>query len=190
MGEPKAEAFADWLIPSDMIEVFYQRGEPEPMALVIAMLSDGLLRSGARRLVVDGRDLGKRLIPRELWQAVSRTDVWKTDRFRLSGQRENGTPWSVSAYDVRIDPNAQTIPPPVPGPPPQPAQKARGRLPASWWDDLWVELCRQLYAGDLKPDSQAVIERAMHDWLAARGMEAGETTIRERARRLYRALTS
>lgn len=68
-----------------------------------------------------------------------------------------------------------------------PAPKG-GRPTALWWDDLWVEIARQLYVGDLQPDNQAVIESAMLNWLTAHGFEAGETTIRERARKLFRSL--
>jgi hypothetical protein len=74
-------------------------------------------------------------------------------------------------------------------PPPPPVAKKGGRPPAQWWDDLWIDIARQLYAGDLKPDNQAVIEKAMLDWLVANGHEAGETTIRRRARRLFEAVS-
>jgi hypothetical protein len=49
-------------------------------------------------------------------------------------------------------------------------------------------MCRQLYVGDLKPKTQADIERAMHQWISDRNESAGETTIRERASKLWRAI--
>jgi hypothetical protein len=65
-----------------------------------------------------------------------------------------------------------------------------GRPAAEWWDDLWVEICRQLYLGDLKPKMQSDIERAMLDWLANRGTTAAESTVRGRARKLWDAISA
>ncbi|MET4323713.1 hypothetical protein [Bradyrhizobium sp. RT5a] len=62
------------------------------------------------------------------------------------------------------------------------------RPPADWWDDLWIEIARQLYVGDLKPKRQADIENAMSDWLSRRGSGAATSTIRERARRLWQVI--
>jgi hypothetical protein len=63
-----------------------------------------------------------------------------------------------------------------------------GRPRAPWWDDLWIEICCQIYRGDVIPEQQANIEKAMHAWIIANGYEAGETTVRDRARRLFKAL--
>jgi hypothetical protein len=63
-----------------------------------------------------------------------------------------------------------------------------GRPAAEWWDDLWVEICRQLYVGDLQPKSQGDIERAMLDWLATKGQSAAHSTVRGRARKLWSAI--
>jgi hypothetical protein len=60
-----------------------------------------------------------------------------------------------------------------------------GRPSKVFWDDLWAEIAKQLYVGDLKPDRQADIERAMHDWITANGYSSGETQVRERARKLF-----
>jgi hypothetical protein len=42
--------------------------------------------------------------------------------------------------------------------------------------------------GDLKPKTQADIERAMLQWISDHDKSAGETTIRDRASRLWRAI--
>lgn len=60
-----------------------------------------------------------------------------------------------------------------------------GRLPAEWWDDLWLEIFRQIYLGDLKPKSQADIVRAMQQWLSDHDVETGDSTLKPRARKLY-----
>ncbi|HEX5229568.1 MAG TPA: hypothetical protein VFW44_17775, partial [Bryobacteraceae bacterium] len=63
-----------------------------------------------------------------------------------------------------------------------------GRPPAEYWDDLWVEMCRQLYAGELIPKRQSDVESAMKAWLAKRDDHPATSTIRERARKLWAAL--
>ena len=133
MGEPSAEAFADWLQLSDVVEHYYQAGEREPDALVVAMLGDGQLRAAAGKLVVDGRDRGLAMIPPGIWDMAARTDVWVTGRFRLhraKGERSV----TISAYDVRVDPEIQALPtgraerPAAPPPtPPPPTGKRPGR---------------------------------------------------------------
>ena len=105
MGELTAEAFANWLHASDVIEHLYQRKEPEPGELAISMLCDGLLQAAAAQLIVDGRDLGLTLIPRGLWPVVQWTSVWMTDRFRIDVDGR-----SISAYDVRIDRDLVELP--------------------------------------------------------------------------------
>ena len=60
-----------------------------------------------------------------------------------------------------------------------------GRRPAEFWDDMWAAIGAALYVGDLKPKAQADIERAMADWIVARGHEAASSTIRDRAHRLW-----
>lgn len=189
MGELSAESFADWLHPSDVIEHYHQRGEREPEAYVIALLCDGILQAAAGQLIINSRDFGLALIPRELWPLAAKTDVWITGRFRLSGRKPGGEQTAISAYDVRVDRDIRTLPEQPPHKPvASPRPPKAGRPPAPWWDELWIEIARQLYVGDLKPDSQAAIEKAMHRWISASGHEAGETAVRDRARRLFRAL--
>jgi hypothetical protein len=69
------------------------------------------------------------------------------------------------------------------------APKAKGGKPlAAHWDDMWAAMAVALYSGDLEPDTQADIERAMADWLAARNLDAAESTLRGRAQKLWREL--
>lgn len=66
--------------------------------------------------------------------------------------------------------------------------KLAGRLPADWWDDLWLEIFRQIHLGDLKPKSQADIVRAMQQWLSDHDVETGDSTLKPRARKLFNML--
>jgi hypothetical protein len=65
-----------------------------------------------------------------------------------------------------------------------------GRPPAEWWDDLWVEMARQLFVGDLQPKRQADIESAMKDWIGTSGHSVADSTVRPRARKLWQAISA
>jgi hypothetical protein len=69
-----------------------------------------------------------------------------------------------------------------------PTKGAGGRPPKPFWDHLWPSIAADLYSGDLKPQRQSDIEKAMLNWLAAHGHEAGESTIRRAARQLWHAI--
>jgi hypothetical protein len=49
-------------------------------------------------------------------------------------------------------------------------------------------MCRQLYGGHLIPSKQADIENAMHQWLSDHNESAAQSTIRDRARKLWKAI--
>lgn len=70
----------------------------------------------------------------------------------------------------------------------KPVRAQVGRLPADWWDDLWIEIFRQVHLGDLKPKSQADIVRAMQQWLSEKDIEAADSTLKPRARKLLQML--
>jgi hypothetical protein len=53
---------------------------------------------------------------------------------------------------------------------------------------MWAAISVALYTGDLQPKTQADIERAMHDWLASNSIDAGDTAVRTRARKLWHKL--
>jgi hypothetical protein len=68
-------------------------------------------------------------------------------------------------------------------------QRNRGGKPlADHWDQMWAAIAVMLYLGDLKPKTQADIERAMKDWLSAHEFDAGDTAVRGRARKLWQEL--
>jgi hypothetical protein len=68
-----------------------------------------------------------------------------------------------------------------------PANKG-GAPRKEWWDDFWIEICRKIYDNELKNiQKQADIERAMHDWVSVQGFDVGETTIKNAARKLFKA---
>lgn len=113
MGDRSVQGFESWLHPSDVIEHYHQQREPDPRSLVAAMLSDGLLRAAAAKFVLNGRDHGLAIIPASLWISASGTDVWSTGRFAFVHVGSEAI-IRASAYDVRIDPDIQTLSVPSP----------------------------------------------------------------------------
>jgi hypothetical protein len=74
-------------------------------------------------------------------------------------------------------------------PPDKPSVMHSGGRPlAKHWDEMWAAIAVKLYLGDLKPQTQAEIERAMKDWFAAHDIDVGDTPVRDRARTLWCAL--
>ncbi len=67
-------------------------------------------------------------------------------------------------------------------------KSAGGKPLAKHWDAMWAEIATNLWNGDLKPESQADIKRAMFDWLSSNGIDAGETAVAERARALWQRM--
>lgn len=82
-----------------------------------------------------------------------------------------------SKHAERATPSAQQSP-----------KTLAGRLPAQWWDDLWIEIFRQIHLGDLKPTKQADIVQAMLQWLSDRDVHVSEGTVKPRARKLMAML--
>jgi hypothetical protein len=66
-----------------------------------------------------------------------------------------------------------------------PKRHPGGRPAKEYWDHLWAAMAMAVYSGDLQPQRQADIERAMADWLSANGHDAGEATIRRAAKALW-----
>jgi hypothetical protein len=106
-GAPTAAEFEEWIHPCDVIEWYNQQGDHDPKGRAVQMLRDGYLQAAAAQLIINGNDLGLALIPREMWEFMSRSDVWVTGRYRLSAKGR-----SLSAYDVRVDRNIRKLPRP------------------------------------------------------------------------------
>ena len=65
-----------------------------------------------------------------------------------------------------------------------------GRHTAKFWDEVWAEICYQLYTGDLQPKKQADIEEAMSQIIINAGQSAAESTVRGRARIIWDKLSA
>jgi hypothetical protein len=175
----------------------------------------GMIRARAQRLTLDSRAADNVDIPKIFWwakghQALNQNwtagdfDTWVdssklTGNLHLSGGKIHLEAFNVSFLRADVEtliPTGTLVPAEVPAAPAeapavdlaQSTPSKGGRYPAEFWDNLWVEICRQLYEGDLKPKKQADLEKAMMDWIAERDETAGVTTVRERARKLWQAI--
>lgn len=68
------------------------------------------------------------------------------------------------------------------------AKNAGGRPPAAFADDLMCAVWASIYRGDLTPKRQADVERAIKDWTIAQGHDLGDTSAREKARKVWAAM--
>lgn len=67
------------------------------------------------------------------------------------------------------------------------AKNVGGRPKKEFWDDFWIEICRQIYEGSLIPKTQADLQRAMEQWVSDHGHDAGETVMKAAAKKLFNA---
>jgi hypothetical protein len=211
----KVESKEAWISAADAEQLLKPVfGTYEARLTICKRAYSGMIRARAQRFILDSRATDNVEIPKIFWwaeghQALTQNwtagdfDTWVessrlTGNLHLSGGKVHLEAFNVSFLRADIEtlipagtPAAAEVPA---APAPASAADAQstpakgGRYPADFWDELWVEIARQLYEGDLKPKKQADIEKAMMDWLAARGEAPGVTTIRERARKLWQAI--
>jgi hypothetical protein len=94
-----------------------------------------------------------------------------------------GNTWVDREYD--------TGPVEEPAENPQPTAKHAGGAPRKkFWDDLFIEMFRQLWEGELTPERPSDIGNAMLDWAEKQGHKLGETSVKEPARKLFDAYKS
>lgn len=153
----------------------------------------GLIDAKAARLIWSGQTEDDCLVPKGFWWARGEAalkqnwaagdfETWLDQKYHLLAY---GVTFARAGIDAIVAAAVSaTKHSPAAG------TQTGGRPAAAWWDDLWVDICRQLYLGDLQPNRQADIASAMMKWVSANGHEAAESTIRKRARKLWNALNS
>ena len=158
---------------------------------ICSRASDGMVRARAKRFVVDDRPHDDVEINKDFWWARGEAALeqnWITGDFETWIDRKP----HVCAYGVTFNKEdilctlgLDALPQDAAA---ALAPSKSGRPPAGWWDDLWVEMARQLYAGDLQPKRQADIETAMKNWVSSSGYSVADSTVRPRARKLWHAI--
>lgn len=149
----------------------------------------GLIPARAKTLIVGGRSVTDASIPVEFWWAGGEAALkqnWRIGDFETwIDRRIQMQAFGVSFARPAIE---ALIAPAIANREPAKTAQVNGRPPAAFWDDLWIEMCRQLYVGALVPKKQSDLESAMMDWTAKHGHDPSESTIRPRARKLWTAL--
>jgi hypothetical protein len=67
----------------------------------------------------------------------------------------------------------------------QPPRHPGGRPALPFWEDAILAVAATIHLGDFKPESQADVARALADWISDHDHDAGDTAIKERARKIW-----
>jgi hypothetical protein len=188
----------EWISAADAVQLLQPVFNSAHLAkmTICKRAHNNLIRSRAERFIVDKEEHSDFELPKGFWWAEGDGALhqnWPIGDFDTWVNMGNlhlqafGVSFFRADIEKIIPTDKRATAEPTP-PPPGPA--VGGRPPADWWDDLWIEICRQLYAGDLKPTKQADIESAMLQWLSNRGQTPSTSTIRARARKLWTAIQS
>jgi hypothetical protein len=201
-----------WLTPVEALQILESALEDRSLAINVLLerLRGDMVPSAAFDTKVEGNLRGAeygRLKP-EVWKNVTIYDsVWRkgdlTHEARNPRSPYGGT-ITVRHFGVRFEPtsvqaiipprnvgNAEPIIPYQQSAETNPPKNKGGRPPKDWWADLWIEMCRQIYSGDIQftqETRQADIERAMHEWASKHRHDVSDATIRVAANKLFRAL--
>lgn len=68
------------------------------------------------------------------------------------------------------------------------AKNPGGKPLAAHWDAMWATVAAELWNGDIEPKTQKDIKEAMFKWFNNAGIDIGDTTVTQRARRLWQAM--
>jgi hypothetical protein len=151
----------------------------------------GLIRARAEWFMHDNKAANNVEVPSLFWWAAGHSVLkqdWTAGDFSTWSDRGTVHLQAFGVTFVRADiekllpqadatPVAEVVAPPAKG----------GQPPIGFWDDLWIEIFGRIYLGDFKPQTQADIEKAMSQWAIDQNQSAGETTIRDCARKLWNA---
>ncbi|WP_439926201.1 hypothetical protein [Nitrobacter sp. JJSN] len=163
---------------------------------VCKRLHGGLVRARCRQFMI-GDKIWRQdaVIPREFWWAEGEAALkcnWVTGDFETwLDHKAHLRAFAVMFYrpDIEAMVPAQALSPADPVLPEtvQSAPKG-GRPTAEFWDDLWVEICRQVFVGELIPKRPADIQKAMQQWCSDHGHSDAPSTIKPRASKLWNAV--
>ena len=211
---PTNEQFCNWFTPDDAVEGLTGRLEDGPKKRwLLERLRAGAIIGVARQSQARGMTSSFTRVPPRAWEFLDDDDpqFWEFGDVSVIIQHPSqptgrGGQTSPTAHrerylEVRFHPDdfsgghrPRVVPPPTDTADPareegqQQAITNKGGRPAKpFWEDLLVEMFDQLWHGRLMPQTQADIEKAMDSWLIANGHEASERSIRERAKKLWKA---
>ena len=197
IGYSQQEGFAarikareeEWISAAEAYEMVggFTRGAAEK---ICRGAHAGLIRARAARLIVREQPPSDDVaIDKNFWWAEGHealTQDWRSGDFE-TWLKNGGVRYRVYGVTfLKGDVERIAAPPKSKEPKAPGSTKAPGgRPPANWWDDLWIEVCRQVYAVELQPKRAADITKAMQTWIESKGFEAADSTVKERARKLW-----
>jgi hypothetical protein len=126
-----------------------------------------------------------------MWVANPQSMFWRTGQVTFTYRPPSSLrdqEHKATYFGLRVDPaGLAKLVPPVAVPVMAKVPHAGGRPAWGGWEDLWAEIARQLYCGELIPKKQADIENAM---LAITEASDGPkiAVVRHRARKLWQAI--
>lgn len=183
-----------WVSAAGAIDLLqFTLGHGAATIAICERANDGMIKAKAERFIRGDMPSDNVELPLEFWWARGQSALkqnWMTGDFETWIDHK----LLLKAYGVRfLRSDIEKMIPDrpskkVPDAATRPA-RVGGRPKADWWEDLWIEICRQLYGGVLIPKTQADIERAMHQWISDNDYTAGSTTVRDRASKLWRAIS-
>jgi hypothetical protein len=194
----RVESKEEWITAAEAVRLLKPvfNGEYMAQMTICKRAHSGLVRSRAEQFMMDEAVRNNFEIPKGFWWAEGNstlTQNWTTGDFDTWIDRGEVHLRAFGVSFLRADiekmipaSKAETHAFAVSAGAPSPAKG--GRPKADWWEDLWIEICRQLYLGDLQPKTQADIERAMLQWVSDRNETVGETIVRTRASKLWKAI--
>lgn len=149
-----------------------------------------------------------RFIPQSQWKdfTESESDLW-TGAYARFWNNRGQRPVVNMAFGIKFNPNNVRphlpLPHPVheaelaamqtkprantaePAKPPAGTANKGGAPRKDWWDDFWIAICGEIYEGNLKPNRQADLEKAMLNWATNHGHDMSEATARKVAKKLF-----
>lgn len=181
----------EWISARDALALLQERGINSDASVTICRRAHiGLVKARARRFSDIHGDRDDCEVPAEFWWAKGHAALeqnWQAGDFS-TWIRRGPVEWPANAFGVIFcKADIEEIAPPVTRKTnlSTPAKTQGGRPRAEWWEDLLINIAYQIHVGDLKPKKQADVERAMATWLAAHEHEAADSSVRERARKLW-----
>jgi hypothetical protein len=187
----------EWLTSSETIDLVREEiGLYQGPLTVCTRAHAGLVKTRALLLSQGSKTSENAEIPKKFWWAdgeAALTQDWRAGDFSswIGDRHYDRQEWKAFGVEFLAADIYRLLnrSPPAEGStaPTSPKNKG-GRPQKAFWEDLWVEIARQLFLGDLKPERQADIEKAMLDFVSARGEEVGETTVRDSAKKLWKAI--
>jgi hypothetical protein len=158
----------------------------------------GLLRARAQSIIIEDRPWREdAIVPIQFWSSDDPKDEncnWTTGDFETRVDSAVIQAFGVAFYRpdleasfpmAKFDP-AEAMPFAI-----LPSRSTKGgRPPADHWDELWVEICRQIYTGELVPKRQSDVLKAMQQWCSDHGHSDAPSTLKPRAHRLWNVVFS